>query len=99
MKKLSLWLTHYPKGTQRVQHTLFIPEKYYIEIIISSKSGGWLTYSVYPTELQIVGLQDLMCDKIFFFFYFLQQILNKIDNYTPDMFPYTDEENDWISRT
>jgi len=25
----------------RVQHALFITEKYYIEIIISSKSGGW----------------------------------------------------------
>ena len=52
-----LWLTHYPKGTQRVQHALFITEKYYIEIIISSKSGGWLSYSVYPTELQIADLQ------------------------------------------
>ena len=41
----------------RVQHTLFIPEKYYIGIIISSKSGGWLSYSVYPTELQIADLQ------------------------------------------
>ena len=54
---LALWLTHYPKGTQRVQHALFITEKYYIEIIISSKSGGWLSYSVYPTELQIADLQ------------------------------------------
>ena len=41
----------------------------------------------------------LICDKIFFFFYFLQQILNKIDNYIPGMFPYNDTENDWISRT
>ena len=39
------------------------------------------------------------CGKIFFFFYFLRQILNKIDYYMPGMFLYNDTENDWISST
>ena len=37
--------------------------------------------------------------KYSLFFYFLRQILNKIVYYMPDMFPYNDTENDWISRT
>jgi len=53
-----LWYTHYPKGTQRVQHALFITEKYYIEIIISSKSGGWLSYFGAQSSLQISQLPD-----------------------------------------
>ena len=50
-------------------------------------------------KLEFKNPDIFMCDKIFFFFYFLQQILNKIDYYTPGMFPYNDEENDWLSRT
>ena len=81
-------------------NTLYLFQKNIIlrsSLVVNLEVGFHI--SVPNRVYKIAGLQVPDCDKIFFFFYFLQQILNKIDNYTPDMFPYTDEENDWISRT
>ena len=91
-----LWSTKYIKGHLGF-NTLYLFQKNIIlrsSLVVNLEVGFHI--SVPNRVYKIADLQVPDCDKIFFFFYFLQQILNKIDNYIPGMFPYTDAENDWI---